>query len=124
MDKDNTCKRTFKTSWFAKVAKKAKIKDLDLCEAIHQVMDGQAVDLGGGVYKKRLHDNKHRSIILARGGCYWIYEYMFAKKDRDNIDDNELADFRKLAKLYSVLSIHQLDQLVKNKSLIEICHEQ
>ena len=124
MNREDTRKRAFKTSWFSKVAKKARIKDSDLCEAIQQVIDGQAVDLGGGVFKKRLNDNKHRSIILAKGGCYWIYEYMFAKKDRDNIEDNELADFRKLAKLYSELSTNQIDQLVKDKSLIEICHEQ
>lgn len=124
MNREDTRKRAFKTSWFSKVAKKARIKDSDLCEAIQQVIDGQAVDLGGGVFKKRLNDNKHRSIILAKGGCYWIYEYMFAKKDRDNIEDNELADFRKLAKLYSELSTNQIDQLVKEKSLIEICHEQ
>ena len=124
MNREYTCKRAFKTSWFSKVAKKAKIKDSELCEAIKQVIDGQAVDLGGGVFKKRLNDNKHRSLILAKGGYYWIYEYIFAKKDRDNIEDNELADFRKLAKLYSELSINQIDQLVKEKSLIEICHEQ
>jgi hypothetical protein len=124
MNKEDTYKRAFKSSWFTKMAKKARIKDSDLCEAIQQVIDGQAVDLGGGVFKKRLNDNKHRSIILAKGGCYWIYEYMFAKKDRDNIEDNELVDFRKLAKLYSELSINQIDQLVKDKSLIEICHEQ
>ena len=124
MKSEDTDKRAFKTSWFAKMAKKASIKDSQLCEAIQQVISGQAVDLGGGVFKKRLNDNKHRSIILAKGGCYWIYEYVFAKKDRDNIEDNELADFRKLAKLYSELSNSQITQLVKDKSLIEICHEQ
>jgi hypothetical protein len=124
MNREAICTRAFKTSWFTKVAKKARIKDSELCEAIQQVIDGQAVDLGGGVFKKRLNDNKHRSIILAKGGCYWIYEYVFAKKDRDNIEDNELADFRKLAKLYSELSVSQMGQLVKEKSLIEICHEQ
>ena len=124
MKSEDTDKRAFKTSWFAKMAKKASIKDSQLCEAIQQVISGQAVELGGGVFKKRLNDNKHRSIILAKGGCYWIYEYVFAKKDRDNIEDNELADFRKLAKLYSELSNSQITQLVKDKSLIEICHEQ
>ena len=124
MKSEDTDKRAFKTSWFAKMAKKASIKDSQLCEAIQQVIAGQAVDLGGGVFKKRPNDNKHRSIILAKGGCYWIYEYVFAKKDRDNNEDNELADFRKLAKLYSELSNSQITQLVKDKSLIEICHEQ
>ena len=56
-------------------------------------MLGQADDLGGGVFKKRLDDNLHRSIILAKGGQYWVYEYLFAKKDRDNIEDDELLYF-------------------------------
>lgn len=62
-------------------------------------MKGQADDLGGGVFKKRLNENMHRSIIVAKGGKYWVYAYLFAKKDRDNIDDNELDGFRKLADL-------------------------
>jgi hypothetical protein len=41
--------RTFKTEWFAKAAKKAKIKDAELCKAIKQVMEGKCDDLGGGV---------------------------------------------------------------------------
>jgi hypothetical protein len=53
-------------------------------------MAGQADDLGGGVYKKRLSKNQYRSIIVARGGRYWVYEYLFAKKDRANIEDEEL----------------------------------
>jgi hypothetical protein len=87
-------------------------------------MAGQAEDLGGGVFKKRLNNNMHRSIILAKGGHYWIYEYMYAKKDRDNIDVNELVDFRKLAKIYAGLSLQQIEQLVHEKSLIEIYDEQ
>jgi transcriptional regulator with XRE-family HTH domain len=39
-----------------------------------------------------------KGMILAKGGRYWIYEYLFAKKDRDNIDDDELRDFKLLAK--------------------------
>lgn len=46
--------RIFKTAWFAKAAAKARIDDFELCTAIGQVMTGQADDLGGGVFKKRL----------------------------------------------------------------------
>ena len=71
--------RVFKTARFSKDARKAKIKDAMLCAAIAQVMAGQADDLGGGVFKKRLNDNLHRSIILAKGAKYWIYEFLYAK---------------------------------------------
>ena len=60
--------RAFKSAWFAKAAKKARIDDGELLKAIAQVMAGQADDLGGGVYKKRLSNNQYRSIVLARGG--------------------------------------------------------
>ncbi|ACB95129.1 protein of unknown function DUF1044 [Beijerinckia indica subsp. indica ATCC 9039] len=85
-------------------------------------MKGQADDLGGGVFKKRLNKNRHRSIILAKGGRYWIYEYLFAKKDRANIEDDELEDFRTLAKSYATLTEKQIAQLLEDKDLTEICH--
>jgi hypothetical protein len=65
--------RVFKSAWFSKAARKARISDRDLCHAIEQVMRGQADDLGGGVFKKRVNDNMHRSIILAKAGQWWIF---------------------------------------------------
>jgi hypothetical protein len=92
--------RAFKTAWFAKAARKALISDEELCAAMEQVRMGQADDLGGGVFKKRLDKNRHRSIIVAKGGRYWVYAFLFAKKDRANISAAELAAFRELADLY------------------------
>jgi hypothetical protein len=115
--------RVFKTTWFAKASKKAGISDDQLCIAIAQVMRGQAADLGGGVFKQRLNDNRHRSIILAKGGRYWIYEYLFAKQDRDNIDVDELAAFRVLAKKYGGLTDVQVTELVEQKFFVEICND-
>lgn len=75
-------------------------------------MAGQADDLGGGVFKKRLHDNDYRSIIVAKGGDYWVYEYLFAKQDRANIDAAELKAFRHLAKAYAGLTAAQVEALL------------
>ncbi len=72
------------------------------------------------VFKKRLNKNRHRSIILAKGGRYWIYQYLFAKKDRDNINDGELDDFRVLAKAYATLSEPQIARLIEDRDLMEI----
>ena len=85
--------RTFKTAWFAKAwfakaARKARISDAALCRAIMQVTQGQGDDLGGGAFKKRLNDNMHRSIVLAKSGEFWVFVYLFAKKDRANIEDD------------------------------------
>lgn len=114
--------RVFKTAWFSKAAKKARIKYDELCEAIQQVMLGQADDLGGGVFKKRLNKNMHRSIILAKAKEFWVYAYLFAKKDRANIEDDELAAFRELADLYAQKTATDITKELANKVLLEICH--
>jgi hypothetical protein len=115
--------RVFKTAWFSRAARKAHILDPALCEAIAQVMQGQADDLGGGVFKKRLNDNRHRSIILAKSGRHWVYEYLFAKQDMANIEDGDLADLRLLAKTYAELSDEEIERLLIDEIFVEICHD-
>ncbi len=83
---------------------------------------GQADDLGGGVWKKRLDANRERSIIVAKCGRYWVYTYLFGKQDRNNIDDSELAAFRKLATEFAGVSEEALSKLLKKKLWVEICH--
>jgi hypothetical protein len=113
--------RAFKTAWFAKAARKARITDDELCEAIRAVQKGQADDLGGGVFKKRLDKNRQRSIILAKGRRFWVYAYLFAKKDRANIDDSELRAFRDLADLYARKTDDQIELELGARELVEIC---
>jgi hypothetical protein len=113
--------RVFKTAWFSKAARKAKISDRELCEAIKQVMLGQADDLGGGVFKKRLSRNLYRSLVVASAGRFWVYEYLFAKKDRANIRDDELADFKALAKIYRSLTALQIEKILEHQDWIELC---
>ncbi len=86
-------------------------------------MRGQADDLGGGVYKRRLGKNLYRSIIVAKGGQYWVYEYLFAKNERANIGNSELAKFRKLAGVYETLTEQQVDELTRDDSWTEICND-
>ncbi len=115
--------RIFKTAWFEKRAHKAHIQDEELCRAIRQVMLGQADDLGGGVFKKRLGKNLYRSIVVARGRQFWVFAYLFAKKDRANIDDGELADFRALAGLYAQKTDADIARELQLEVLVEICHD-
>ena len=115
--------RTFKTGWFARAARKAHIGDAELCEAIAEAMAGQVDDIGGAVFKKRLNKNQHRSIILAKAGQFWVYVYLFAKKDRANIDDDELAGFKTLAKSYGKMTQGQLAAALTSLELLEICRD-
>jgi hypothetical protein len=114
------CPRAFKTAWFARAARKAHIRDATLLKAAREVMRGQADDLGGGVYKKRLNDNQHRSIVLAKGGVVWVFAFLYAKKDRANIDPDELVEFRRIAKEYGRMSASGLNRLIEAGDLLEV----
>jgi hypothetical protein len=116
--------RVFKTAWFSKAAKKCHIADAELCTAIRQVMLGQADDLGGGVFKKRLSKNQYRSIILAKGGRYWVYAYLFAKQDQANIKETQLSYLREYANLFAKKSELDIEKELLLKELMEICHDQ
>lgn len=116
--------RAFKTAWFTKAARKARIGDPALIAAIREVMQGQADDLGGGVFKKRLNKNMHRSIVLGKGRRHWVFAYLFAKKDRANIDDDELGDFKKLAQAYDRMTDSELASALRQGDLLELCDEE
>lgn len=122
MGLSGTKTRTFKTAWFARAARKAHITDCELCAAILAVEKGQADDLGGGVFKKRLDRNRQRGIILSKFGRYWLYQYLFAKKDKANINDDELRAFRLLAKSLGRVTDADIAQLVSVGELTEICN--
>ena len=115
--------RTFKTSWFSRSARKARIPDSELCRAVDQIALGQADDLGGGVFKKRLNSNEHRSIVLAKAGEFWVFAYLFAKKDRSNISQDELLAFRKLAGLYREKTSDAVQREIQSGALEEICND-
>jgi hypothetical protein len=115
--------RTFKTSWFSKAARKARISDAELLAATRQVALGQADDLGGGVFKKRLKNNEHRSIILAKSGDFWVFAYLFAKRDRANITNEELSAFRKLAGVYRNKTESEIGKEIESGALEEISND-
>jgi hypothetical protein len=116
--------RSFKTKYFARQARKANIDDKELCRVLKSLAEGKGTDLGGGVYKKRLNDNEHRSIIVAKSDEIWVFEFLFAKKDADNITDAAIDGFRTLADSYAVIKPSHLLSLLRDGDLKEICNDQ
>jgi hypothetical protein len=114
--------RVFKTAWFSKAAKSAGITNDDLCKAAKQLMDGQGDDLGGNVWKKRLDRNTKRGLVVNKVGRRWIFVFLFAKSDMDNIGDIDLKKFKTLAKDYGSKTSVDIDLLVDLKELSEICN--
>jgi hypothetical protein len=63
-------------------------------------------------------------IMLAKSGRHWIFAYLFAKKARANIDDDELADFKKLAPAYGCMTDTELRAVLNQGDLLELCDEE
>jgi hypothetical protein len=114
--------RVFKTRWFSKAAKTAGITDKELCEAAAELTNGQGDDLGGNVWKKRLDKNRQRGIVVNKVGERWVFVFLFSKADRENIEQDELRAFKKLAKDYGKKKPEEIARQVKDGELLEICH--
>ena len=83
---------------------------------------GQGNDLGGGVWKKRLSDNRNRSIILAKNSKFWVYECLFAKPDSETISAAGLTALREIAADYEdALTEVSIARLMKDTGWKEIC---
>ena len=116
--------RVFKTAWFAKHASKVGISNSELCQAIQEMNKGLwDANLGGNVFKKRLNENRHRSIVLSKTDTYWFFTFLFAKADQENISKDELNGFKKLAKDFGQLSDTEISAMLTNDSLEEICND-
>jgi hypothetical protein len=62
--------------------------------------------------------------MLMADRLHWVYAYLFAKKDRANLDDDELASFRALTTLHARKSDADIAKEVQFKELVEICHDE
>jgi hypothetical protein len=119
--------RIFKDGWFKRFARRENIRDAVLVDAVARAERGLIdADLGGGVIKQRIaragqgKSGGYRSIILFRKGLLAFFVYGFAKSDRENIDPDEEAEFKKLAKIYLALSDGQIETMLRDQKLAEI----
>jgi len=93
---------------FSRLLKKANIDDRNINEAIHEVLQGNFIQLGHNLYKKRIaarHRGKrggYRSILYYRRGDLIVFMYLFAKKDRANITTKEMKELIEIARNYEI----------------------
>ena len=89
--------RIFRTKAFTRFARRERISDAALRDAVARAVQGQLdADLGGGVIKQRIarsgqgRSGGFRVLIAHRRDVRSVFLYGFAKSERDNIDDDEL----------------------------------
>jgi len=122
--------RVLKTKWLQRFARKEEIGDAALLEAVARAEKGQIdADLGGGVIKQRVarpgqgKSGGYRTIILFRQGKRAVFMYGFAKSERDNIEEDEVKEFKEAAKHVLALTERQLAALVRKGDFVEVKHE-
>ena len=96
--------RSFKTRAFGRFARKERISDAALCEAIDRAERGIVdADLGGHVIKQRVarpgqgRSGGYRTLVAFRIETRAVFLHGFAKSEQDNISDDELKELRKAA---------------------------
>jgi len=122
--------RIFKNKEFIRFARKSRISDAALCKAVMDAEKGLIdADLGGGVIKQRVaregegKSGGFRTMILFRTGIRAFFVYGFAKNERDNIEHNELTEFKRLAARMLNYSDAELDYAIKINILTEVTYE-
>ncbi|OFM31396.1 type II toxin-antitoxin system RelE/ParE family toxin [Neisseria sp. HMSC068C04] len=119
--------RIFRNQWITKFAKKHKISDSELIEAVERAGKGVIdADLGGGVIKQRIarqgqgRSGGYRSLIFFRHGERAFFMTAFAKNDRENITDKELAELKKAAAIILAMTETDIEQAKSNGTFTEI----
>jgi hypothetical protein len=119
--------RIFKSRWFQRFARKERIEDSVLSEAIARAEKGQIdADLGGEVIKQRIarpgqgKSKGYRVVVFFRRGARAFFVYGFSKNERANIDDDEEKQFKEAAKHVLTLTEKQLAELLKKGDFVEV----
>ena len=122
--------RIFKTRWLVRFARRERIADVSLKEAIARAARGLVdADLGGGVIKQRVaregqgRSGGHRMLIAYRAGERAVFLYGFAKSERENIGPDELQTLREIGAMWLAASDDKIEQALGAIDGTEIDHD-
>ena len=122
--------RVFKTKWFAGFARRERISDRSLCEAVRRAERGLVdADLGGGVIKQRVarpgqgRSGGYRVLVAYRRDVKAVFLYGFAKSERDNVENDELETARDIAKAWLDANPDQLARAIEEGLLQEVNYD-
>src|SRR5579872_3220332 len=108
-------------------AKSENLTDEMLTQAVDEMKNGLFdVNLGGGLYKKRVamqgkgKSGGFRTLIAFKHEKAAFFIYGFAKNVRENITEKEKEVYKKLSKYYLNTTDVQMSILVKNGELVEV----
>ena len=117
----------FRTRWVTRFARRERITDSLLCEAVDRAVRGLVdADLGGGIIKQRVarqgqgRSGGYRMLIAYRTADRAVFLYGFAKRERDNIGPDELATLRDIGASWLAANVAQIEQAIADGALAEV----
>ena len=123
--------RVFKTKAFARFARRERISDPSLCEAVGRAERGLIdADLGGGVIKQRVarpgqgRSGGYRVLVAYRARVRSVFVFGFAKSARSNVDDDELETLRDIAAAWLAADANALARAIEQGLLQEVKYGQ
>ncbi len=119
--------RVYKTKWVARFARREKIGDAELAEAVRRAGRGLIdADLGGGIIKQRVarggqgRSGGYRMLLAYRDGHRAVFLYGFAKSERENIDADEMQTLREIGGAWLAANAERIAMAIKEKALQEV----
>lgn len=119
--------RIFKVKAFARWAKKERITDKALKQAVAEIQNGLIdANLGSGVYKKRIavsgrgKSGGARTIVAFKTDSHTFFLFGFLKSEMENVDKKELKALKTYANALLQLRDEQIELLIKNGDLSEV----
>jgi hypothetical protein len=114
---------------FARFQRRERIADKALGKAVRSAEAGLVdADLGGGLIKQRVarpgrgKSGGFRTIIAYRRGDRAVFLYGFAKSERANLDDAELAHWQRVGRAYLGLDDDAMEAAIAADELMEVSY--
>jgi hypothetical protein len=123
--------RIFKTRWFTRFARAERIIDSSLSQGVDRAKKGLIdADLGGAVIKQRVarpgqgRSGGYRVLIAYRAGHRAVFLYGFAKRERENIEPDELVTLREMASVWLTADAKRIAEALKLGALKEVAYDE
>ena len=119
--------RVFKVKAFARWARKQRIGDAVLREAVAEMQQGLIdAQLGGGVCKKRIPSLSRgkrggaRTIVAFQSTKHTFFMFGYLKNEATDIDSRKIRGLRQYAHHLFTLTEEQLATLLDQRDLVEV----
>lgn len=123
--------RIYKTKWVGRFARRERISDSDLVEAVRRAERGLIdADLGGGIIKQRVaragqgRSGGYRMVLVFKAERRAVFLYGFAKSERENIEDDELQTLREIGASWLAANAQRIAKALQENTLQEVTDDE